>query len=347
MTARWVCRSLLCVGLMVGVGLKLGCDSGVGFLGLQDYQRDLLVGGLAAAALLGNQGGTADAPAEQFLPVEGPQGEQGTPGSDGGEGAAGEQGSVGEQGPQGPQGAEGAVGSAGPAGPSGASGSTGAQGEPGVEGPAGPSLFSVYVDDFFALVENPQGELEINLVSITEPALGNYLDRAPLAAIAFRVGIPQTYDEVAGNDVTMRLMFHRTGYYNGSCFIFRVDGRRLRNGEPVEVSGDTRYVRINAGDGVARGEGETLDVYLVVDLPINVAREDGLEYHVGDLKVADLLAFEIANLYGNDGDNRNGESFQDGGTYHLLGVEFFESVTADPGAEIFYDEADVCCVDCP
>ena len=48
---------------------KAGC-AGDDFLGLEDYQRDLLLGGLAAAILLGNQGddGVEPTPGEPMVP---------------------------------------------------------------------------------------------------------------------------------------------------------------------------------------------------------------------------------------------------------------------------------------
>ncbi|MCH8241758.1 MAG: hypothetical protein IH897_03980 [Planctomycetes bacterium] len=57
--------------LSAGLIAVTSCDPGVGFLGLQDYQRDLLVGGLLAGVLLGGDTGTE------------PTATQGVPGADG------------------------------------------------------------------------------------------------------------------------------------------------------------------------------------------------------------------------------------------------------------------------
>ena len=81
----------------------LGC--GGDFLGLEDYQRDLLVGGLAAGLLLTQDDGGGDVPAGDPIPgAEGPEGPQGVPGAEG---------------PQGPEGPEGPAGPAGADGPEG------------------------------------------------------------------------------------------------------------------------------------------------------------------------------------------------------------------------------------
>ena len=44
--------AVLSVALACSLAVKSGCSIGGNFLGLEDYQRDLLVGGLAAAVLL-------------------------------------------------------------------------------------------------------------------------------------------------------------------------------------------------------------------------------------------------------------------------------------------------------
>ena len=41
----WICKSFCCVLLIAGLIIGGGCFGDVGFLGLQDYQRDLLIGG--------------------------------------------------------------------------------------------------------------------------------------------------------------------------------------------------------------------------------------------------------------------------------------------------------------
>ena len=93
--------------LAVGLIVKIGCDSGVGFLGLQDYQRDLLVGGLLAQSLLGGDGST-DPGATQGVPgADGADGLPGSPGRDGAAGEAGVDGDPGATGGVGPEGPEG------------------------------------------------------------------------------------------------------------------------------------------------------------------------------------------------------------------------------------------------
>ena len=78
-------------GLMCGIG----CDPGAGFLGLQDYQRDLLVGGLLAQSLLGGDSST-DPGATQGVPgADGADGVPGSPGADVAQGAAGVDGDAG------------------------------------------------------------------------------------------------------------------------------------------------------------------------------------------------------------------------------------------------------------
>ena len=136
--------------LITGLVMKVGCDSGVGFLGLQDYQRDLLLGGLAAA-LFANQANDApaDAGAGQTVPVEGEQGQQGPAGEAGADGSAGSPGAQGPTGPAGLAGPAGADGSQGEVGSSGSSGSSGATGPQGPEGPQGPNYFDIFIDDFF------------------------------------------------------------------------------------------------------------------------------------------------------------------------------------------------------
>lgn len=323
------------VVVTAGLALKGGCTGG-GFLGLEDYQRDL-IGGLAGLLLLNNQqapaDNTGDQPAAQPVPgAEGPQGSQGAQGEIGPEGP---QGSPGIQGPAGPPGSEGPQG---PAGPQGDPGDPGGAGSAGPQGPPGPTFFDVFIDDFFGFAGTPTGQLPVGLVTIDEPALGALPFDSAVgginSAIAYRVAIPPIYD--AGNDVTMRLFFNRVGPIDGNCLIFTVDGRRLQNGKSIEVGyGPTRMVRINTGQSSPPPLAAiTADHGVVVDLPINTSA--GLDY-AADLAPGDLLAFEIATFE------------QDRGLYELLGVEFLESaagtavvqgatVLPDPGSGFLDDQ---------
>ena len=133
--------------LIAGVVMKVGCNSGVGFLGLQDYQRDLLVGGLAAALLANQANAPDDGAAGLSIPVEGEQGQQGADGVAGADGASG---SPGAQGPTGPEGPVGPAGPQGPQGAPGAAGSSGSDGPAGAGGAPGPNYFDIFIDDFFA-----------------------------------------------------------------------------------------------------------------------------------------------------------------------------------------------------
>ncbi|MGB0714699.1 MAG: choice-of-anchor L domain-containing protein [Phycisphaerae bacterium] len=319
---RSVCTGLAAVTLGVH-----GC--GDGFLLLQDYPRDLLFSGLAAAILLNQDDGGGDAtdPPVVGQPIpgaQGPQGEQGPPGppgadgadgadgSDGAPGLPGEPGLPGAQGEQGPQGPQGAQGPQGPQGPTGASGATGADGQ---------TLFEVYTDDFFTTDETEAGDLQLNVISIDEPALGDAGD----SAVAFRFSIPDSYG--SGNDVTLRLFMNRSGPFNGECFIFQIDGRRLRNNADMQVYGGTRWVRVDAPIGVN-------DTYLVIDLPVNTTEGLGGQ---NDLAGGDALAYELITFN------------SDGGQYQILGAAAFETrpgTAASSRATIFSNIEETVCNDC-
>jgi len=340
-TTRATKTGCLCVAV-AAAALPYGC--GGGFLGLQDYQRDLLFGGLAAALLRNQPAPVVDGGAGQPVPgadglncwdlngngvgdpeedINGDgvfdaadcQGAEGQPGADGQDGAIGP---IGPQGPTGPEGPAGPAGPTGPQGPAGASGGSGPAGQP------GPEFFDVFVDDFFGDPDVPDAELPVVLVPIVEPFLGpNDRQTGGTPGIAYRVAIPPTYH--AGNDVTMRLFFHRTGPFNGNCLMFTLNARRLRNGlsgpscyggsEADDCAAGQRTISITPpADGIGDAAGLTdalnTGVFLVVDLPIN--RADGLNFP-NDLLPADFLAFELRTVQ------------HDGGKYQLLGTEFFES----------------------
>ncbi|MGB2985411.1 MAG: hypothetical protein WBE26_05960 [Phycisphaerae bacterium] len=153
------------VGVVVVVGLLLKCGCGSNdFLGLEDYQRDLLFGGLAVALLAQQAGGTTGdevpgAPLDgrdgidgvncwdlnangegdpgedvngdgvfDALDCQGPVGPAGQDGADGQDGAPGSAGADGQNGADGQDGAPGATGAAGRDGSNGSNGSPGANG---------------------------------------------------------------------------------------------------------------------------------------------------------------------------------------------------------------------------
>jgi hypothetical protein len=288
-----------------------GTGCGNPFLGLEDYQRDILFNGILFFLLQrdndSDNGGTVEPPAGE--PIPGPEGPQGP------EGPAGPQGEQGETGPAGPQ------GETGPAGPTGATGATGPAGPPG----DGSTFLDVFIDDFFTYADSIPGSLDTGVVSILEPALGApNPENGDAGAIAFRFEVPEIYD---GEELTMRLMFFRTGPTEpGQCLIFSIDSLRLRDGQGISPYGDPLWIRV---DRPAAGTtqksaalsllgGEQDGQYLVLELPLNSAA--GLGYP-DDLAITDLIAFEIVTETKPD----DLSAWHDGGRYELLGVEFYES----------------------
>jgi len=323
---------------MLAVGLCIqGAGCGNPFLGLEDYQRDILFNGilffLLQRADQNNDGGTGEPPAGEPIPgPEGPQGEQGA------EGPAGPQGTQGETGPAGPQGETGDTGAAGPAGPQGSTGAQGATGAPGQGG----TFLDVFIDDFFTYADNVQGEFDVNIVSIVEPAIGvPDAETGDAGAIAWRFEVPEIYD---GEELTMRLLFLRTGPREpGECLIFTIDSLRARDGQGVAAYGDHLWVRVDVPVATSNQKSITQALlgvdpdalYLVLELPLNSPA--GLGYP-DDLAITDLIAFEIATQTRLDG------AWDDGGRYELLGVEFFESVGGTlKGVTLFETEAELTC----
>lgn len=327
--------------------------------------------------------GVAGAPgADGIAGLLGPMGPMGPQGPDG---PTGPQGDTGRQGDTGQSGAagSGSAGSPGEDGDDGEDGSAGlacwdlngngladidtedtnGDGSVDVFDCRGLSFFDIFIDDYFGPPDgldgstppatDPTGPADPPFVRLSEPVLGGFdFDTGRRgSAIAFRVAIPVPYNE--GNDVTMRLTFHRTGELGDDCFKFKVDRARLRDTQDIELYPDPRYVTMDLPDGVdgglrrgladlLGGDGDAPGKTLVVDLPINIGetaacdgRMDGLGFWVGDLKVADLVAFELrvdtddlAEKYANV-------------RYHLLGVEFFEGPKGTAvirGARIFDDQ---------
>ena len=337
----WKSKSIVSALLVGGLIINVGCPGSVGFLGLQDYQRDLLIGGLAAAALLSDDGGDDGAGGEPE------PGAPGARGADGEQGPAGEDGAAGSQGDQGETGATGPEGPAGPAGPEGSAGEQGPRGADGSDGADGPSFFDIFIDDFFTISGNPNGQLPVQLVEISEPALGAPdSNTGETGAIAYRVAIPETYS--AGHDVTMRMFFYRPGADVEGCLVITLDALRLRDGEDVQGYGPRVWIRLeSSAKGAARasaldallGENGVSGTGFVIDIPINTA--NGLN-DPDPLAVADLLAFEIATALQAD----NLASCHDGGRYEILGVEFFESAAgtaAVAGATILSEAPETCC----
>lgn len=320
---------------VITVGLLFqGAGCGNPFLGLEDYQRDLLFNGILYFLLRGDTTGNGtDDPAGQ--PIPGPEGPQGP------QGEAGPQGEQGEQGEQGP------VGPAGPQGEQGEQGEQGPQGVPGVPGAPGDgsAFVDVFVDDFFTYADHVPGSLEVNVVAIKEPALGRpNAESGDAGAIAYRLEIPEIYE---GQELTMRLLFFRTGdIIPEDCLVFTIDSLRLRDGGGIEPYGDRLWIRVDDPAPVVAQKtaaqsllGEDADgTYLVLELPLNSAA--GLGYP-DDLTVTDLLAFELATASKPDL-----SAWDDGGRYELLGVEFFESASgALKGVTLFETAEAVTCQD--
>lgn len=344
------------IGLTIAIfvqPLLTGCGNN-GFLGLDDYQRDLLFAALAirfggdlnnpdndpnAGAPLRNglycwdlnENGVADVEEDRnndtIIDARDCLGHTGPPGEVGPKGEPGEKGNQGVKGEAGPQGVAGLVGPPGP------------RGQQGVQGEPGPELFSIFIDDFHT--NDSQQHLSLLRTSIRSPAIGPRNSATGiLPAIAFRTPIPNRY--TSGNDVILRMFFHRTGIVNDGCMVFRLDALRLHNGSSLENYGQTQWVRIDQSDTspsvVTAGEVNTLDAAFVVELPVNSAQ--GLNYP-RDLSSGDLLAFEISTAVLEDN-----TSFDDGGYYQLLGVEFYESPTGSvsmSGATLFPNENNIQC----
>jgi len=365
-------RKFLFYSLAAMMGVFPGCGAD-GFLGLQDYQRDLLTGGLLAAALLNRL--NADPPAG--TPQDGRDGEDGLPCWDlngngesdaqedvNGDGAFDARDCAGSDAPggdliPGQDGADGincwdlngnGVGDdnedlnddgafdardcQGPAGHDGLDGNDGGRGPAGEPGEDGQQLFHVFIDDFFALGA-AEGEFPVNLVSINEPALGNVFNAASASAVAFRTAIPQIYHP--GNDVNMRLFFFRTGIPDpGDCFILRLDARRLRPGSGVE--------EYDFDDCVECG---TRYVRIDVDALPPGAAAGGNGTDVRMLVTLDLPINTPEGLgFPNDLAPAQFLAFElsvhrfDGTAYQILGVEFTEHRPGNAdlrGATVFFD----------
>ncbi len=319
---------------------------GGNFLGLEDYQRDLIFGlGSLAVSLLSPSGtvgpaGPAGEPGEA-----GPAGESnpGTPGlacwdlNGNGQGDPGEdvngdevfdaldcQGADGQNGAAGQDGANGEDGAVGATGATGSTGATGATGSSGATGPAGPTLFDTFIDDFFTVDGGSYGTLNLDpndaglpVIDIREPALGlNCRTDGELSVLGYRVAVSTRY--AAGNPITMTLYFWRQGPVPENCFVVRLDAFTASHGTGISQYGEPRFVRPYI-PGLTEEELQA-GILLVVDLPLNVPAEDGLGFP-NTVQPQDLLAFELNTI----------EGFQDGGCYTLIGVDFFESEAGAAG----------------
>ena len=313
------------VGAIVAVALIVGpgCNANPGFFGLQDYQRDLL--GIVLNGI-GNGGTLALALLANLTPgAAGPPGPQGVPGAQGVPGEPGTPGAQGIPGPAGPAGSSlpGEPGEPGAQGPQGEPGATGPQGEPGATGPQGPAgapgplFFDQFIDDFFGTQPVSNGSLDVVLVQIQEPQIGRNVQTGDPDRVAFRFAIPRTY--AGANPVTMRLFLRRSGFIDPKGgpvpFEMRIYGKRLTNG-----SGTVDDYLAAGGQSVTINAPTSATEFKVIDLPINVAVPNGLGGAA--LTAGDFLAFELAPDVENP----------DSGTYHVLGVEFYETDVAPPVA---------------
>lgn len=326
------CKKMATGFLVAALTFGTACN-GVGFLGLQDYQRDLLGlvlngignGGTLAIALLGAlTPGPAGPPGPQGVPgaqgvpgVDGASGPAGPAGASvpGADGAPGPAGPAGPTGPAGPAGADGADGTNGTNGTNGVDGAPGAQGPVGPQGPAGPILFDQFVEDFFGTVPVALGSQAVQVVLLREPTIGINVQTGDLDRVAFRFAIPRTYTGV--NPVVLRLFVRRAGALPplGTPFVARIWGKRLVNGSATIdnlIDGAGRLVTINPAAAATE--------FKVIDLPLLNAVPNGL----GGMPLAagDFIAMEIAPDVTNT----------DAGLYHILGAEFYETLPGDPAA---------------
>jgi hypothetical protein len=223
----------------------------------------------------------------------------------------------------GPQGEQGAPGVPGEQGPQGEPGPQGEQGEQGPPGEPGPEFFSVWVDEFWQNQgKDRDGPFGYAGSYQSTPCFGMY------GPIGWKVGIPEHYD--AGNPVTMRMYMYYDGIVNPDCQVFRMAVVRLVNGGSVETH-DNIYVRLDIPGGLPE------DPMIVVDLPIN--RTSGLNLFTADLDSEQLLSFGV-EWYDWTCRGDEGES------WCMLGVEFFESATTDAsGITVLAAEPTEC--DCP
>ncbi|MCZ6653457.1 MAG: hypothetical protein O7D91_10585 [Planctomycetota bacterium] len=335
---------LKCATVMLVLSLVITYPACSGdFLGLEDYQRDLLFGlGSLALSLLSPAGTVGPA---------GPAGDPGEPGPAGatepgpaglacwdlngnGEGDPSEdingdevfdtldcQGADGQDGAAGQAGAEVQTGANGTDGAAGAAGATGATG---AEGPAGPTLFDTFIDELYTVECGSYGELTneaLDPVGIIEPGLGacvcdDACDAQCTDVVAYKTPIGYRY---GGGPVIMSLYFWRAGEKTDGCFALTLDAYQGRHNESIIQYGGQRVILPELVGPLFDG------ILLVIDLPLNVEllgpEGPGLGFP-DDLLTQDLLAFELNAIGG----------FHDGGCYTLLGAEFVETAEATTAA---------------
>lgn len=244
------------LAVLAPLGL-IGCGGGgAGFLGLQDYQRDLLfsVGGGLAGALLDNVLGNNNANDNTST-------EQGQPGA------------------------------------------PGAQGDP---GPAGPALFTTFVETFYnGVVDDVFG---VTPVVVDDPILG-----ANGQPIAFLASIPANAE--TGNPINIRILLERSGPCAAGCLVFTIDGRIARPDSPGTIclagsgancDGGSRWIQLSdlcADDAAADSRR-----FVEIDLPLTDPR-----FGFAAIQAGDVLAIELATAR------------DDGGAYHVMGVEVSDS----------------------
>lgn len=263
-------------------------------------------------------------------------------------------GAAGPIGPEGPTGAEGSVGPEGPPGPQGLSGTAcwDLNGNQSVDpeedrngdgtvdvldcqAAGGSTLFDFFVQDFWAARRRDDGGVEIDAITIADRSLGRQGPLGRNRAIGYRAGVPKMYGAgsaaAPGNDVAMRLFFHRTGGFESGCLIFTVDALRMRSGYAPEPYGPTRWVRVDLPSyATSAARNDDPGMAIMVDLPLNTAA--GLDY--ADLRAGDRLQFELLTYT------------HDGGKYSLLDVELYESERGSAivaNATVFRSEQEAVC----
>lgn len=192
-------------------------------------------------------------------------------------------------------------------------------GPPGPRGAPGPAFFSVYTSRFYGA----QFGSGFTVTPVRQPVPALQADGGP---IGFRLFVPSIYGlprfgETPGGGrppVTLRLYLRRGGNCDGGCFAFRLDARRLRDGDRApqcfggsgpDCADGTRWIVAAPVCGAGEGSAER---FLAIDLPFGAG---GLQFP--EIAVGDYLAVEL-NLHSDDG-----------GAYRLLGVELFDSPAAE------------------
>jgi hypothetical protein len=135
-------------------------------------------------------------------------------------------------------------------------------------------------------------------------------------AIGFKTVIPNRYDAVTQNPVTMRLLLYFTQPNvevprPTQCELFEIAGVRMQDGQPIGTYVEPLWL-------VLTPRMDPGDMFLVVDVPINTP--DGLDA-AADLAPGQMLAFGLSWVWDAECTDYNDD-------YRIIGVEFFESETA-------------------